>query len=148
MNITGVPTIIDITQTNENVVQLILLILSCIGSIISGLVVVIVKKQLNKVDTDNNDTKTLIQKQTVDISNRMDIMSHIAETISQQTKSIAPLSARSLTLSAMKNKTNEPITPRSDITDAPRDIVNLDHLILNDMISHVVLKDGNKYYTM
>lgn len=147
MNITGVPTIIDITQTNENVVQLILLILSCIGSIISGLVVVIVKKQLNKVDTDNNDTKTLIQKQTVDISNRMDIMSNIAETISQQTKSI-PLSARSLTLSAMKNKTNEPITPRSDITDAPRDIVNLDHLVLNDMISHVVLKDGNKYYTM
>ena len=148
MNITSVPTIIDITQTNENVVQLILLILSCIGSIISGLVVVIVKKQLNKVDTDNNDTKSLIQKQTVDISNRMDIMSHIAETISQQTKSIAPLSARSLTLSAMKKKTNEPITPRSDITDAPRDIVNLDHLILNDMISHVVLKDGNKYYTM
>ena len=147
MNITSVPTIIDITQTHENVVQLILLILSCIGSIISGLVVVIVKKQLNKVDTDNNDTKSLIQKQTVDISNRMDIMSNIAETISQQTKSI-PLSARSLTLSAMKNKTNEPITPRSDITDAPRDIVNLDHLVLNDMISHVVLKDGNKYYTM
>ena len=147
MNITGVPTIIDITQTHENVVQLILLILSCIGSIISGLVVVIVKKQLNKVDTDNNDTKSLIQKQTVDISNRMDIMSNIAETISQQTKSI-PLSARSLTLSAMKNKTNEPITPRSDITDAPHDFVNLDHLVLNDMISHVVLKDGNKYYTM
>lgn len=142
---TTTSTIINDLQNNENITQLILLIFSCIGSIISGSVVLFVKKQLNKVDSANDDTKKLIEKQTVDISNRMDIISNIAETISQQTKSLAPLSTRSLTLSAMKQP-NEPITPRSDITDVPHDVVNLDHLVNNNMISHVVLKDGNKYY--
>lgn len=128
-------------QTPENQANLILQIIYALLSFICAVIVLIVKRQMSNVQKTTKENTTALQSQQMEIQNRIEVMSNMVDTLSQQRS--LPVSTRTEVMLTAR-KANEPITPRSE--PYTEELVNLDHLVTNNLISHVVLKDGAAYY--
>ena len=128
-------------QTPENQANLILQIIYALLSFICAVIVLIVKRQMSNVQKTTKENTTALQSQQMEIQNRIEVMSNMVDTLSQQRS--LPVSTRTEVMLTAR-KANEPITPRSE--PYTEELVNLAHLVTNNLISHVVLKDGAAYY--